>query len=188
MPALDQKKKRRALELRLRKKSFAEISRTLHMAPATLRNLEYGWIDRQGVQHCGWRHEIEKRWDEDDKAEIECGLALKEDRERTLKRLTQMAISKMESQFPAVTMASPLNWKTLVSEIQELIRLLSDEVDIRRDGSKGIASRMLTTLEDIRETYAQTLALEIEEAGPGRPSLPEEGETDDDTSRATGVE
>jgi hypothetical protein len=84
-------------------------------------------------------------------------------------------------------MASPLNWKTLVSEIQELIRLLSDEVDIRRDGSKGIASRMLTTLEDIRETYAQTLALEIEEAGPGKLSLPEERETDNDTSRATGV-
>ena len=188
MPALDQKKKRKALKLRLRKKSFAEISRTLHMAPATLRNLEYGWIDKQGVQHRGWRNEIEKRWDEDDKAEIECALALKEERGRTLKRLTQKAIGKMETRSPAVTMASPSDWKTLVSEIRELIRLLSDEVDIRRGGGKAVATRMPRTLEKIRETYAQERAVEIKEAGPGELSLPEEGETDGDTSRATGVE
>ena len=188
MPALDQKKKRRALKLRLRKKSFAEISRTLHMAPATLSNLEYGWIDKQGVRHRGWRHEIEKRWDEDDKAEIECGLALREERGRTLKRLTQKAIGKIESQFPAVTMASPSDWKTLVSEIRELIRLLSEEVDIRRGGGKAVATRMLRTLEEIREAYAQARAVEVEEAGPGELSLPEEGEPDDDTSWATGVE
>jgi hypothetical protein len=39
MPALDPKKKLRALKLRLQRKSLAQIARTLHMAPTTLRRL-----------------------------------------------------------------------------------------------------------------------------------------------------
>ena len=172
MPALDLKKKLRALKLRLQRKSLAEIARTLHMAPATLRKLESGWVDKQGVRHRGWRHEVEKRWDEDEKAEIERGLALKEERVKALKRLTLQAIDKVESQFPAVTMASPSDWKTLVSDIRELIRLLSDEISSRRGGGKTVATRAQITLEEVQEAYEGARAVEVEEAGPAQLSAP----------------
>ncbi|MHC4505860.1 MAG: helix-turn-helix domain-containing protein, partial [Planctomycetota bacterium] len=46
MPRLDPKKREEAYSLRLQGKSFAEIARTLHMSPKTVRRLEYGWVDK----------------------------------------------------------------------------------------------------------------------------------------------
>ena len=89
MPALDPKKKKAAFRLRLQRKSFSEISRQLHMAPATVRKLEYGWVDKKGVRHPGWREKIERHWDEDENTELECGLALKEERVKALSASAQ---------------------------------------------------------------------------------------------------
>ena len=171
MPALDPKKRRQAFRLRLQRKSFAEISRTLHMAPTTIRRLECGWVDKKGVRHRGWREDVERLWDEERKAELECGLALKEERVKALKRIAQQAIDKVETQFPAVTMASPSDWKTLVSEIRELISLLSDEVGGRRGADRtvlpgrGVITRTQITLEEIQEAYEEAHAVEAEVVG-----------------------
>ena len=192
MPTLDPKKKKQAFKLRLQRKSFAEISRTLHMAPATIRKLEYGWVDKKGVRHPGWREKIEKHWDEDEKAELECGLALKEERVKALKRMAQQAIDMVEDQFPAITMKSPSDWKTLVSEIRELVRLLSDEMGSRRGAGRtapsgrGVTTRMQITLEEIQEAYEEARAVEAEVVGPDK--LPAPGQTGPDEETSEGVD
>jgi hypothetical protein len=192
MPALDPKKKRQAFKLRLERKSFSEISRTLHMAPATVRKLEYGWVDKKGVRHRGWREKIEQHWGEDEKAELECGLALREERVKALKRIAQQAIDKVETQFPAVTMASPSDWKTLVSEIRELVRLLSDEVGNHTGAGRiappgrGVTTRMQITLEEVQEAYEEARAVEAEVVGLDKPPAP--GQTSPDEETGEGVE
>lgn len=188
MPALDPKKKKKAFKLRLQRKSFAEISRTLHMAPATIRKLECGWVDKKGVRHRGWREDVERLWDEERKEELECGLALKEERVKALKRLAQQAIDKVETQFPAITMASPSDWKTLVSEIRELISMLSDEVGSRRGAGRIVTTRTQITLEEIQEAYEEARAVEAEVAGPDKLPAPEQTGPDEETDEGTDLD
>jgi len=163
MPTLDPKKRKQAFRLRLQRISIAEVSRRLHMAPATIRKLERGWVDKKGVRHRGWREEIERLWDEDRKTELECGLALREEQVKALKRLAQQAIDKVEKQFPGITMETPTDWKTLVSEIRELIRMLSEEVGRRRGGVKTATLRTEITLEEVREAYAEAHVIDAED-------------------------
>lgn len=191
MPTLDPKKRKQAYRLRLQRTSIAEISRRLHMAPATIRKLEHGWVDKKGVRHRGWREEIERLWEEDHKDELTCGLALREERVRALKRLAQQAIEKIEDQLPAITMKTPTDWKTLVSEIRELIRMLSEEVGHKRGGVKTTTLRTEITLEEVREAYAEAHVVDAEDvhdvAGAGLvelapPGVPIPGEhTSDET-------
>lgn len=178
MPRLDPKKREEAYSLRLQGKSFAEIARTLHMSPKTVRRLEYGWVDKKGVRHPGWQEDVERHWDARRKAETECGLALKEERIKVLKRLAQLAIDKAVAGFPAITMETVADWRMLVSEIRELIGLLSAEVDGRRGAGKTARSGWATsprkhiTLEDIQEAYEESRAREAEAAGYDEPSVP----------------
>lgn len=173
MPRLDPKKREEAYSLRLQGKSFAEIARTLHMSPKTVRRLEYGWVDKKGVRHPGWQEDVERHWDERRKAETECGLALKEERIKAFKRLAQLAIDKVEAGFPAITVESVADWKMLVSEIRELVGLISDEVDGGRRSGKTARSGWATsprrhiTLEEIQEAYEECRAAEAEAAGYG---------------------
>jgi len=163
MPTLDPKKSKQAYRLRLQRISIAEISRRLHMAPATIRKLEHGWVDKKGVRHRGWREEIERRWDSENRDEIESGLALREEQVKALKRLAQQAIDKIEDQFPAITMKTPTDWKTLVSEIRELIRMLSEEVGRKRGGVRTTTLRSEITLEEVREAYAEAHVVDADD-------------------------
>jgi hypothetical protein len=190
MPALDLKKMEQAFSLRLQGKSFAEIARTLHMAPRTLRKLEHGWVDKKGVHHPGWRADLERVRGGERKAEVECGLALREERVKAFKRLAQLAIEKVEAQFSAIAIETVADWKMLASEIRELIGLLAEEVDGRRGAGKAVRSGWATsprthiTLEDIQEAYEESRAREAEAAGYGEPSVPgstrRDGEADTD--------
>ena len=163
MPTLDPKKRKQAYRLRLQRISIAEVSRRLHMAPATIRKLEHGWVDKKGVRHRGWGEEIERLWDEDRKSEIESGLAIREEQVKALKRLAQQAIDKIEDQFPAITMKTPTDWKTMVSEIRELIRMLSEEVGRKHGGVKTTTLRTEITLEEVREAYAEAHVVDAED-------------------------
>ncbi len=185
MPALNPKKRKQAYRLRLQRKSIAEIARTLSMAPATVRKLEHGWVDKKGVRHRGWREELERLWDEERKGELECGLALKEEQVKALKRLAQQAIDKIESQFPTITMKTTTDWKTLVSEIRELIRMLSEAVGRKRGGVKTTTLRTEITLEEVQEAYAEAHAAEIEEAGFAALAVPEKPDPGEQRSEET---
>ncbi|MHC4138176.1 MAG: hypothetical protein ACYS0K_24840, partial [Planctomycetota bacterium] len=126
-----------------------------------------------GVRHPGWQEDVERHWDERRKAETECGLALKEERIKVFKRIAQLAIDKVEAEFPAITVESVADWRMLVSEVRELVGLISDEVDGNRRSGKTARSGWATsprkdiTLEDIQEAYEESRAAEAEAAGYG---------------------
>jgi hypothetical protein len=201
MPTLDPRKRKQAYRLRLQRISIAEVSRRLHMAPATIRKLEHGWVDKKGVRHRGWGEEIERLWDEDRKSEIECGLALREEQVRVLKRIAQQAIEKVEDQFSTITMKTTTDWKTLVSEIRELIRMLSEQVGHKRGEVRTTTLRTEISLEEVREAYAEAHVVDAEdvhdvaEAGlvelapPGVPGpgehIPEETESEENDQEGT---
>ena len=75
----------------------------------------------------------------------------------------EVDIDKIEDQFPAIIMKTPTDWKTLVSEIRELIRMLSEEVGRKRGGVKTTTLRTEITLEEVREAYAEAHVVDAED-------------------------
>ena len=156
MPSLDPKKRKQAFKLRLQKKSFAEIARTLHMSDNTVRNLEVGWIDRKGVRHRGWREELERLWKAQEKTELMGGLAVREERIKVYRRLAEQAVEKIERQFPNIQMEKPSDYKAIMSELRELCRLMSAELGAGEMAGRSAGARDDVSDDDLRRAFQET--------------------------------
>jgi len=169
MPKLDPKKKKKAFRMRLQRVSMMEIARTVGMSMTTLHNLEHGRTDKKGVRHRGWREELERMWAEEEKAELESGLALKSERVKAYKELADQAIKIVKEQFPNITMKSAADAKALLSEIRELNRLIAIETgQYRPGGGTAVAVRTDITINELEERYEAAQAVVVDEITPPR--------------------
>ena len=186
MARLDPKKRKRAFRLRLQHKTVAAVARELKMAPNTLRKLERGWVDGKGVRHRGWRDELRRLWEEEEKKEaLECGIALKEKRIKAYDRLARQAVEVIEKSFPNIVAKNASDIKALLSEVRELCRLTSIELgQYRPGGGPVVAVRTDITLAEMQERYRAAQAIEADVIPPPRSGtlisdIPEENELED---------
>jgi hypothetical protein len=169
MASLPAWKKKKAFRMRLEHKPISEVARECHLARRTVQKLENGWTDNRGVRHPGWKEKIERLRQGDEKAEIECGLALKEERIKTYERLAKQVVELVEKQFPTIKMKNAADAKALLSEIRELGRLISIERgEYRPGGTPVVAIKADITMADLRKRYEEAHAVEIEEIEPPR--------------------
>lgn len=185
-------KKRKAFRLRLEGMPITRVARECKLAPQTVRRLENGYTDKMGVRRPGWREELEKLWHEQERAELESGLALKKERIKTYERLASEAVGLIEKQFPKITMKSCSDAKALLSEVRELCRLISIERgEYRPKGGAQVGVKVDISPEELRERYLAAQAVEVVEVEPPQeahmvPGPDEEDEADalDDDAEA----
>ena len=195
MARLDPEKKRKAFRLRLQHKSIAAVARELKMAPNTVRKLERGWVDGKRVRHRGWREELRRLWEEEEKkAELECGIALKEKRVRIYDRLMRQAVEAIEKSFPNIVAKNASDIKALLSEVRELCRLTSIELgQYRPGGGPVVAVRTDITLAEMQKRYRAAQAIEADVIPPPRAGtlisdIPEEDELEEAPDEASAME
>lgn len=174
-------KKKKAFRMRLEHKPISEVARECHLARATVQKLEKGWTDRKGVHHSGWQEELQRLWQEEEKAELGSGMRLKEERVQAYERLAKRAIDLIEKQFPNITMKNPSDAKALMSEVRELGKLITIE---RGQGGPGGASGPAAKADipkaDLRRRYEKAQAREVEEIEPPREAHYDDPDPDDD--------
>ncbi len=169
MAEVSSAKRKKAFRMRLQRKSFAAIVRELHISKATLGKLERGWVDKKGVRHKGWREELERLWKEEGKAELECGIAVKEERVRTYDRLMRQAVEAIEKSFPNIVAKNASDMKALLSEVRELCRLASIELgQYHPGGGTLVAVKADITLAEMKERYRAAQAIEADVIEPPR--------------------
>ena len=162
-------KKKKAFRMRLELKPMSSVARECQLARQTVQNLENGWTDRKGVYHPGWKDEIERLRQEEDKAELECGMRLKEGRISTYERLAKRAVELIEKQFPSIKMKNASDAKALMSEVRELGRLIAIERGEYQPGKVSVtAIKADITMTDLRQRYEEAQAREVEEIEPPR--------------------
>ncbi len=195
MARLDPEKRRTAFRLRLQHRSVAAVARELRMAPNTVRKLERGWVDGKGVRRRGWREELRRLWDEEEKkAALECGIALKEKRIKAYDRLARQAVEVIEKSFPNIVAKNASDIKALLSEVRELCRLTSIELgQYRPGGGPVVAVRTDITLADVQEAYARSQEVPVDEIPPPRAGtlitdIPEEDELEDAPDEVGAIE
>lgn len=173
-------KKKKAFRMRLENKPIVEVARECHMARRTLQKLENGWTDDRGVYRPGWKDEIERLRREDDKAEIECGMRLKEERISIYERLAKGAVELIEKQFPNIQMKNAQDAKALMSEVRELGRLIAIERGEYQTGNISVtAIKADITMADRRQRYENAQEVTVIEVEP-----PKEGKyVDPDTAQ-----
>ena len=162
-------KRKKAFRLRVEGYNIAEVARECHIAVETVRRLENGYVDQRGIRHPGWREELERMKREQQRAELECGLALKEERIKAFKRLAEQAVAKIQTQFPNIVMKSPADFKALVSEVRELCKLLADELGQRRaNDTPAVSIKADVTLEQVRSAFDESREVAIDDVTPPR--------------------
>ncbi len=162
-------KRKEAFRMRLQGKSFAAIVRELHISRVTLGRLERGWVDRKGVRHKGWREELERLWNEDGKADLQCAIAIREKRVQTYDRLMRQAVEAIEKNFPNIVLKNASDVKALLSEVRELCRLASIELgQYHPGGGTLVAVKNEITLADVQEAYTVAQEVKVEEIPPPR--------------------
>ena len=170
MSKTDSRKRKKAFRMRLEGKSYAEIGRTLHMTPRTIRHLENGWTDAKGVRHRGWKQEFERLRAEEERAELGTGLALKAERLKMLKDLVRQAKECFDEKFPNITMKNASDAKAILSELRELSRLIALEVgDLPSGGGGGgtaIAVKTDVTINELQQRYEAAQAVAVDEVPP----------------------
>jgi len=176
MRTVHPKKRQKAFRMRVEGHSIAEVARECHLDPQTVKRLEDGYIDRRGVRHRGWKEELEKLRAEQERSELECGLALKEERIKVYKQLAEEAAQKIRSQFPGIVMKNPSDYKSLMSEFRELCRLLGQEVGARPEGEARGGVKTDVALEEIEEAYAESEEAEDDEVTPPRRAYRQAGD------------
>lgn len=185
-------KKRKAFRLRLEGVPITKVARECKLAPQTVRRLENGYTDKMGVRRPGWREELEKLWQEQERAELESGLALKQERIKTYERLARQAVNLIEKQFPKITMKTCSDAKALLSEVRELCRLISIERgEYRSKGDPHVGVKVDISPEELRERYLAAQAIEVDEIEPPReahmvlaPGEADEADAPDDIAEA----
>ena len=80
MPSISAAKRKKAFRLRLKHLPLDQVASESALSIRTVRKLENGWTDRKGVKHPGWRQKLDELWKEEERAELECGHALKKER------------------------------------------------------------------------------------------------------------
>jgi len=195
MARLDPGKRKKAFRLRLQHKSVAAVARELQMAPSTVRKLERGWVDGKGVMHRGWREELRRLWEEEEKkTALECSIAVKEKRIKTYDRLMRQAVGAIEKSFPNIVAKNASDIKALLSEVRELCRLTSIELgQYRPGGGPVVAVRTDITLADVQEAYARSQEVPVDEIPPPRSGtlisdIPEEDELEDAPDEVGAIE
>ena len=174
MAGVHPQKRMKAFRLRLEHKSMAEVARECGLSQPMVRKLEQGYIDRKGVKHSGWKDELERLWKEEERAELDSGLALKKERVKAYERLARQAIEIVEKQFPTIKMKNAADAKALLSEIRELCRLIAIEKgEYRPGGGSVVAVKADLMLTELHERYVAAQRLEVEEIPP-----PEQASTD----------
>ena len=168
MRKIHPKKRQKAFRMRVEGHSIMDIARECHLDQQTVRRLEDGYIDKRGVRHRGWKEELEKLQAEQRRAELECGLALREERIKTYRELAEQAAEKIRTQFPNVVMKNPSDYKSIMSEFRELCRLLGQEVGAKPEGEAPSGVRTDLTREDVEEAYAAAQEVELDEVTPPR--------------------
>lgn len=160
-------KKKKAFRMRLDHKPISEVARECHLARQTVQKFENGWTDRKGVYHPGWKDEVERLRQEENKAELECGMRLKEERISTYERLAKRAVELIEKQFPNIQMKNASDAKALMSEVRELGRLISIERgEYQPGGTPVVAIKADITLAELRERYEDARDVKVIEAEP----------------------
>ena len=169
MAEVSSAKRKKAFRMRLQRKSMAAIARELHISRVTLGNLERGWVDKKGARHKGWREELERLQKEGESAELECGLALKEERIKAYERLARQAIETVEKSFPNIRAKNASDVKALLSEVRELCRLIAIEKgEYHPGGGTLVAVKNEITLADVQEAYAVAQEVKVAEIPPPR--------------------
>jgi len=176
MRKIHPKKRQKAFRMRVEGHNIAEIARECHLDKETIQRLENGYIDKRGVRHRGWKEELEKLQAEQERSELECGLALKEERIKVYKQLAEEAAQKIRSQFPGIVMKNPSDYKSLMSEFRELCRLLGQEVGARPEGQARAGVRTDIALEDVEDAYAESEEAEDDEVTPPRRAYRQAGD------------
>jgi len=162
-------KRKEAFRMRLERKSFAAIVRELHISRATLGKLERGWVDKKGGRHKGWREELERLRKKEESTELDCGLALKEERIKTYERLARQAVETVERSFPNIVAKNASDVKALLSEVRELCRLIAIEKgEYHPGGGTLVAVKTEITLAEMKERYRAAQAIEAEVIPPPR--------------------
>jgi hypothetical protein len=160
-------KKKKAFRMRLDHKPISEVARECHLARRTVQKLENGWTDEKGVRHPGWKEDIERLRQEDERAELESGFALKEERIKAYERLAKQAVELIEKQFPSIKMKNASDAKALMSEVRELGRLISIERgEYRPGGTPVVAIKADITMAELRERYEDARVVKVIEAEP----------------------
>ena len=104
---------------------------------------------------------------EQETAELECGMQLKQDRIRTYERLAKQVIELIEKQFPNITMKNATDAKALLSEVRELGKLISIERgEYRPGGDEALGTRADVPREDLRRRYLEAKQVRVIEATP----------------------
>jgi transcriptional regulator with XRE-family HTH domain len=169
VPKIHPAKKKKAFRLRLEGLTMAEVARQCGISSTTIQKLENGWTDEKGVRHPGWKDDIERLRREDEQAERESGLALKEERIKAYERLAKQAIDLIEKQFPNIKMKNASDAKALISEVRELGRLISIEKGEYRPGKVSLtAVKADITVAELERRYEEAQAREVEEIEPPR--------------------
>lgn len=150
------KKKELAFRMRVEQHSMAAVSRELKIAKETVSRWENGWVDARGRKYRGWKEELERVRREQEEAELNCGLLLKNERLKAYDKLARMAIAKIEKQFPSIKAKTAADVKALMSEVRELCRLISiekGEYPTSGGNQTVIAVRNDISLSELQERY-----------------------------------
>ena len=106
-----------------------------------------------------------------ERSELQCGLALKEERIKVYKQLADESAQKIRAQFPSIVMKNPSDYKSLMSEFRELCRLLGQEVGARPELEARAGVRTDIEIEDVEEAYAESEGSEEDTVTPAREEL-----------------
>lgn len=154
-------RKREAFRLRLEGKTQAQCAEAVGVKVGTVARWENGWTDAKGEKHPGWKAEMARTQREQESAEYTEGLALKQKRIQTYDRLAQMAIKKIERDFPGIVAKTPADAATLINEVRKLSLAIAKEKDeLPRHGTGGGAQTNITlvkndiTFQELSDRYA----------------------------------
>jgi hypothetical protein len=166
MAAISEAKRRKAFQLRVQGKTITDAAREAGISRCTLRRLETGWIDKRGVRHRGWKHDLDAARDQARAGEAQGGFSVKEARIKAYEELAEQAIEIVRSQFPTIRMKNATDAKALLSEIRELGRLIATEKGEHAGPAKIVAVRASLTSDEMQRRFVEAMAVEVEEISP----------------------
>ena len=188
--------KRKAFRLRMAGETQADIAKKVGVSVAKISKWERGWIDSKGRKHAGWKEEMTRILDEQEKAEYTEGLAVKQKRIETYDRLAQMAIKKIERDFPGIVAKTPADAATLINEVRKLGLAIAKEKDeLPRPGARGAQTNITMikndfTLQEFSDRFEQRTkvaeAKVVKAVEPGGDTKANGGKADGEEDRGVG--